>query len=200
MKNDNHLVAFLQKSRSVMTLTNTKNVLRTKNQGNLDGFKFEKFGSDDKLPDEILTAVWENDFMPQLLHTEAAFLHGAGLGVYRRRIVPGTDQLPAKEIVEPVYDPAVEEWMKNIHLSDYWLKACIQFVTGANVYTGFNLNIAGQPVEMNIYDWSTVRAAMPCGVMCGTCAVVRAAICSRLKTAQSAVVSRAMALLPNWAI
>jgi hypothetical protein len=158
MKNDNHLVAFLKKSRSVMTLTNTKNVLRTKNQGNLDGFKYEKFGADDKLPDEILTAVWENDFMPQLLHTEAAFLHGSGLGVFRKRIVPGTDQMPAKEIIEPVFDPAVDEWMKKIHISDYWLKACIQFVTGANVYTGFNLNIAGQPVEMNIYDWSTVRA------------------------------------------
>jgi hypothetical protein len=48
--------------------------------------------------------------------------------------------------------------MDQVHLSDYWLKACIQFVTGANVYTGFNLNIAGQPVELNVYDWSTVRA------------------------------------------
>jgi hypothetical protein len=141
-----------------MSVSSSKNVLRLKNKATIDGFSYEKFGSDDKLPDEILTAVWENDFMPQLLHTEASFLHGAGLGLFRKRIVAGTDQLPAKEIIEPVFDAAVLDWMDKVHLNDWWLKACTQYVVGSNVYTGFNLNIKGQPVELNIYDWPTIRA------------------------------------------
>jgi hypothetical protein len=160
MRNKNEFVSFLQQSRSVMSVSNSKNVLRTKNKATQDGIEYEKFGSDDKLPDEILTAIWANDFMPQLLHTEASFLHGAGLGIFRKRIIPGTDLTPAKEVIEPAYDSAVSEWMESVHLSDYWLKACIQYVNGANVYTGFNLNIEGKPVEMNIYDWPTMRAEL----------------------------------------
>jgi hypothetical protein len=151
-------VALLQNSRAVISISNSKNVLRTKNKATIDGFNYEKFGSDDRLPDEILTAIWQNDFMPQLLHTEASFLHGAGLGVFRKRIVAGTAQYPAKEIIEPVYDESISKWMEQVHLEDYWLRACTQFVAGANVYTGFNLNIEGKPVELNVYDWPTMRS------------------------------------------
>ena len=50
------------------------------------------------------------------------------------------------------------------------------------------------------WNWSAVSVPMPCGVMCGTCAVVSAAICSRLNAAQSVTDSRAMAVLPSSAI
>jgi hypothetical protein len=151
-------IGFLPKSRSVIEITNSSNTTRTKNKGTKSGYSFEKFGSDDKLPDEILKAVWENDFMPALLEKAVYFLHGTGLGIFQKRIVPGTENVPATTIIEPVENPEISAWMKKVNLKKYWLKACTQFIHGANAYTGFNLNVFGQPLELNIYDWPTMRA------------------------------------------
>jgi hypothetical protein len=154
-------VAFLERSNSVMSVSHSKNVTRTNNRGTADGISYEKFGSDDKLPDAMIKAVWENSFMPQLLKTAQLLLHGGGLGLFRKRLVEGTETQQASILIEPAEYAPITDWMDSVHLDSYWRKATNQFVNGANVYTNFSLSILSKPVKLKIYDWTTVRAELP---------------------------------------
>jgi hypothetical protein len=156
-------VALLPKSRAVVTVTESKNVSSSKGRKKIEGVEYEPWGADDKLPDRILAAVWENSFMPQLLETSSEFLHGQGLGVFRKRIVPGTDTRPGTVLYDPV-DPETEvpelaRWMDLVDLESYWLAACNQYPNSYNIFTGFQLNIEGKVVKMKIHDWPVVRSS-----------------------------------------
>jgi hypothetical protein len=151
-------IGYLPKSRSVIEITSSKNAATTKGKGTVEGIAYQKLGDDDKLADEILEMVWQNDFMPQLLLTEASFLYGGGLQLFRKRLVSGTVSTRAKIIIEPAQDAAMEAWAKRVFLNEYFLKACYQFVYNANVYTGFNLTPESRIANFTCYDFPNIRA------------------------------------------
>lgn len=157
-KSKNQWVAYLPKSRSVLEVTSSKNAKKNVAKASLEGVNYIKFGEDDKLYDEILEFIQNNDFMPQLLQTSVEFLHGSGLGLFRKRIVPGTDLMPAKQIIEPFQNQQMEDWAERVHLKDYWLKACYQFGYSANQYVTFNLSATGEVAEMICHDYPNIRA------------------------------------------
>lgn len=159
-KSKNQWVAFLPKSRSVIEITSSKNAKKTTGKATVEGVNYMKFGDDDKLYDEILEIIQNNDFMPQLLETTVGFLHGSGLQLFRKRIIPGTDGQPAKRIIEPATNPEMEEWAERINLEDYWLSACYQFAYSCNLYTGFDLSATGQVAKIKTFDYPNVRAEM----------------------------------------
>lgn len=156
-KTDHPMIAFLPQSRAIIEIT-TSNTQKTRAKASKDGLSYEKFGANDKLPDEILDAIWSNASMPQLLDTAAEFLHGLGLGVFRKRLVPGTDKQEARELIEPVYDVKISEWFEKMNLRRKWVEMCMQYVTSGNVYLGVNLNAFAKPVQMRVYDWPSIRA------------------------------------------
>jgi hypothetical protein len=164
-KNDySGYVAFLPKSRAVVSVTESKNTPASKGKKKIEGVDYAPWGSDDKLPDRILQAVWENSFMPQLLETSTQFLHGQGLGVFRKRIVPGTDTRPGTVLLDPIdaatQAPDVQRWMELVDLQSYWLAACNQYPVSYNVFTGYQLNIEGKVVKMKVHDWAISRTAL----------------------------------------
>lgn len=159
-KGKNQWVAYLPNSRSVLEITSSKNAKKKVGQATVEGIAYIKFGDDDKLYDEILEFIQNNDFMPQLLQTSVEFLHGSGLGLFRKRIVPGTDSTPAKQIIEPAEDSEMEEWAERVNLQDYWLKACYQFAYSGNLYTTLNLSLTGDVVELICHDFPNIRAQL----------------------------------------
>lgn len=156
--NGKNLFAYLPKSRSVIQITSSKNAKKDLGKATLNSVNYAKLGDDDKLADDIIATVWENDFMPSLLETAVQFLVGGGLQLYRKRIVPGTDQMPAKEIIEPAQNPMMEDWAEKVFLQDYFEKAAYQLVYGGNIYTGIYLNRLKNVAKLQIFDFPVVRS------------------------------------------
>jgi hypothetical protein len=140
-----------------LEITNSKNARKNVGQSKIGEYTYMKFGDDDKLFDEILADIQNNDFMPTLLQTSVEFLHGAGLGLFEERIETGADGRK-KRIIEPAQNAEMEEWAERVNLKDFWLKACYQFVYSSNLYTVFDLSATGQVAKLSILDFPNVRS------------------------------------------
>ncbi len=117
-------------------------------------FKFAKWGKVNLLPQTMLDLVTRNHIKAKLLTTEEEYLYGAGLKIFKRTLVDGTER------IEPAFHPDIQRFLNSFNHRRYIQRAINNYVNTANVFTEFVFNALRNVVSLKCHDSTDVRAGI----------------------------------------
>lgn len=117
-------------------------------------FKFQKWGKNNLLPQEMIDLVTRNHLKPKLLTTEQDYLLGSGLKVFKKTIVDD------KEKIVPASHYEMEAFLDSFDVESFMDRHANNFVMTSNYFVGFVFDALGRVASIKSHDCTNVRAAI----------------------------------------
>jgi hypothetical protein len=145
---------FLQDARALVEITGPQvdtidGSPTTRNSG---GIEWAYWGADNLKPQRMLKLVAANHIKPQLISTSRDFLLGLRPGVFRKVIEN------KKTIMEPVENPAMEDWLEQVDAVNYLRSAFYNLEFFGNVFSVASLDASRKIEGIQNFDGTDTRA------------------------------------------